>query len=239
MLVIPAIDIIDNKVVRLEKGEYDSSKEYGIDLFSQVEQYSKNGFNHIHIIDLVASKSGNISITDLIRAIKEAYNVKIQFGGGIRSGEKVRELFEFGVDKIIVGSLSINNKSEFEKIIKENDPEKIIAAVDVKGDEIFIKGWTENSNIKLNEHIEYCSKLGVKEYLCTDINKDGMLQGPNFDMYQKLMNDFPGLNFIASGGISEIDDIKRLGKMHMYAAVIGKAIYENKIELKELAEFAD
>ena len=239
MLVIPAIDIIDNKVVRLEKGKYDSSKEYGIDLFSQVKKYSKYSFKHIHIIDLIASKSGSINVINIIKAIKEIYNVSIQFGGGIRSAEKVRELFEIGIDKVIVGSMSINNKNEFEKIINENDFSKIIVAVDVKADEIFIKGWTENTNIKLNDHVEYCCKIGVNEFLCTDINKDGMLQGPNFNMYKKLMNDFPEQKFIASGGISNLSDIKKLNQMNMYAAVVGKAIYEDKIELKELAKFAD
>ncbi len=239
MLVIPAIDIIDNKVVRLEKGEYESSKEYGIDLFGQIEHYQKNGFKRIHVIDLMASKSGKINIANVIKAVKEIYDVQIQFGGGIRSAEKVKELFDIVVDKIIVGSLSINNKNEFEKILKENDPSKIIVAVDVKGDEIFIKGWTENSNIRLNDHIDYCSKLGVTEFLCTDINKDGMLQGPNFYLYKKLMKDFPELKFIASGGISNLADIEKLDQMKMYATVVGKAIYENKIELKELAKFAD
>ncbi|MGD8780188.1 MAG: 1-(5-phosphoribosyl)-5-[(5-phosphoribosylamino)methylideneamino]imidazole-4-carboxamide isomerase [Ignavibacteria bacterium] len=239
MLIIPAIDIIDNKVVRLEKGEYDSSKSYGISVPEQVRRYVNSGFNHIHIIDLIASKSGSINAFEIIKSLKNDYNIKIQFGGGIRSGEKVKELFGVGIDKVIIGSLSVNNKTEFEKILKENDPSKIIAAVDVKNNEIFIKGWTENSNIKLNDHIKYCSSFGVNEFLCTDINKDGMLKGPNFDMYKKLMEEFPEQKFIASGGVSGINDIRKLHGMNMHAVVVGKAIYENKIDLKELKKFAD
>lgn len=239
MLIIPAIDIIDNKVVRLSEGDYNKSTVYENTPVQQAEKYYQHGFKWIHIVDLLASKSGKINVTEIISAIKKSCNIKIEFGGGIRSLFDVDRMFEAGIDKIILGSISINNKIEFEKIVNKYGEGKIITAVDVKDEYIAIKGWTEKSSIHIYEHIKYCMMLGLKSFLCTDISKDGLLKGPNFKLYEKLQNEFSDINMIASGGISCIDDIIKLKKMKMYAAVVGRAIYENKINLKELAEIAD
>lgn len=239
MLIIPAIDIIDNKVVRLSEGDYNKSTVYENTPLKQAEKYSQLGFKWIHIVDLLASKSGEINVVETISSIKNKYNIKIEFGGGIRSLNDVDKMFEAGIDKVILGSISINDKIEFEKIVNKYGEEKTITAVDVKDEFVAIKGWTEKSSIHISEHINYCKNLGLKTFLCTDISKDGLLKGPNYKLYEKLSKKFKDINFIASGGISCIDDIIKLKEMKMYAAVVGRAIYENKINLKELAEIAD
>lgn len=239
MLIIPAIDIINNKVVRLSEGDYNKTTVYENTPVNQAQIYSQYGFEWIHIVDLLASKSGGINIAEIILSIKNLCNIKIEFGGGIRTLKDVDKLFEIGIDKVILGSISINNKSEFEKIVNKYGEEKIITAVDVSNEFVAIKGWTEKSLVHIYEHINYCISLGLKTFLCTDISKDGLLKGPNFNLYKKLQNEFNNINIIASGGISCTDDIIKLNEMQMHAAVIGRAIYENKINLKELAELAD
>ena len=239
MLIIPAIDIIDNKVVRLAEGDYNKSTVYENTPLKQAEIYNQHGFKWIHIVDLLGSKSGEINVLETISSIKSNSNVKIEFGGGVRSIYDVDKIIAAGVDKVILGSISINNKEEFEQIVKKHGDEKIITAIDVKDEYIAIKGWTEKSTTHVSEHLKYCSSLGLKTFLCTDISKDGLLKGTSNQLYKKLLIDFKNINLIASGGVSNISDIKQLKKMNMYAVVVGRAIYENKIDLKELAKFAD
>ena len=239
MLIIPAIDIIDNKVVRLSEGDYNQSTIYENTPVQQAGLYDNLSFEWVHIIDLLASKSGEINVDSIISKIKSTCKIKIEFGGGIRSLKDVDRMMKAGIDRVILGSISVNNKPEFGKIVNKYGDEKIITAVDVKDEYIAIKGWTEKSSVHISEHINYCKKLGLKTFLCTDISKDGLLKGPSFGLYEKLQNEFPDINLIASGGISGIKDIQKLSSMNMYAAVVGRAIYENKINLKELAEFAD
>ena len=239
MLIIPAIDIIDSKVVRLSKGDYGVKKEYA---FSPVEQagiFYENGFSYLHIVDLLGSKEGTTSVLGTIEQIKKNYNVSIQLGGGIRKYEDVENAFKRGVDKIILGSLSITDKNEFERILSSFHKEKIIIASDTLNEEIMIKGWTESAGINIYKHIEYCISLGLRYFLCTDISKDGMLQGAAVNLYKSILDRFPGIKLIASGGISCIDDLKLLNELEIYGVVVGKAIYENKIGLKELKNFAD
>ena len=237
MKIIPAIDILDNKLVRLERGEYQSSKIYSDNPLDVAKSFDDYGFEWLHIVDLSGSKSGKISTIDLLDKIKNQTRLKIQFGGGIRSFEDAKQLTK-NVDRIIIGSLSATNKSEFEKIITEIGEEKIICAVDVKDEKVMIKGWTVDSKLTLNNHIDYCSSVGIKNFLVTDIHRDGMLTGPNINLYNKLITNFHSLNFIASGGISSQNDLINLKKINAYAVVVGKAIYENKISLEELKEIA-
>ena len=238
MLIIPAIDIIDGKVVRLSKGEYNSVVSYNKSPIEQAKIYDDLGFEWLHIVDLSGSKDGNINTINILKDIKNQTNLKIEFGGGIRSKADVVNLNTIGVDGIIIGSLSVTNKKEFESIFLDILASKIIIAADVLDYQIRIKGWTENSNINLYEHIEYCSKLGVDNYLCTDIAVDGMLTGPNFGLYEEKMKKNPQIKLTASGGVSSINDIFSLAELPLRGAIVGKAIYENKINLKELAKLA-
>jgi len=237
MKIIPAIDILDNKLVRLEKGKFQSSKIYSDNPLDIAKTFDGFGFEWLHIVDLSGSKSGKISTIDLLDKIKNQTRSKIQFGGGIRSLEDAKQLINY-VDRIIIGSLSVTDKNEFEKIISEIGEQKIICAVDVKDEKVMIKGWTVDSELTLQNHIDYCSSVGIKNFLVTDIQRDGMLSGPNIILYSKLITNYPSLNFIASGGISSYDDLIHLKKINTYAVVVGKAIYENKISLKELKEIA-
>lgn len=237
MKIIPAIDILDNKLVRLEKGKFQSSKIYLDNPLEVAKTFDGFGFEWLHIVDLSGSKSGKISTIDLLDKIKNQTRLKIQFGGGIRSLADAKQLINY-VDRIIIGSLSVTDKNEFEKIISEIGEQKIICAVDVKDEKVMIKGWTVDSELTLQNHIDYCSSVGIKNFLVTDIQRDGMLSGPNIILYSKLITNYPSLNFIASGGISSYDDLINLKKINSYAVVVGKAIYEKKISLKELKEIA-
>ena len=238
MIIIPALDILDGKLVRLEKGIYQSHKVYSENPFEAAKQFANNNFDLIHIVDLSGSKEGRINTIDLLKRIKSKLKIKIQFGGGIRSLDDALRLTDNGIDKIILGSISITNKKEFEKIIQHLGQEKVISAVDTDDEIIKIRGWTESADINIYDHVSYCLSKGIETILCTDIKKDGMLTGPNLKLYQKLMTQFPAAKIIASGGVSKIEDVEELKSHELYAVVIGKAIYENKIQLKELAKIA-
>lgn len=238
MKIIPAIDILDGKLVRLKKGDYNSVKVYSDDPFEMVRTYSDLGFEWLHLVDLSGAKSGKLFIPELIKKIKKETNILIQVGGGIRDLNDAQMLIDEGVDKLVIGSISITNKIEFERIISCIDSDKVIVSADIKENFVMVNGWTSNSQVTLNDHIKYCISKGIQTFLCTDINKDGMLTGPSLEFYKRLMIEFPELNFIASGGISSIKDLYDLKELNIYAAVIGKAIYENKIDLKELIQIA-
>ena len=236
MLIIPAIDIIDGKVVRLTKGDYSQSKFYSNSPIEQAKIYAENGFTRIHIVDLHGAKSGFVSVDNILTNIKKNTNLEVEFGGGIRSFKDAIKLTDLGVDYLIIGSLSILNRDEFEKIVKAIGGNKIISGSDVDGENILIKGWTEDTNISIYDHIKYCSDLEINDFLCTDIAKDGVLAGPNVGLYKNLVNKYPNKNIYASGGVSNMQDIINLLEVNAFAAIVGKAIYENKIELKELSE---
>jgi phosphoribosylformimino-5-aminoimidazole carboxamide ribotide isomerase len=235
MLIIPAIDLLDNKVVRLTKGDYNEVTYYDYSPVDLATRYENHGFEWLHIIDLAAAKSGNISALPVIKEIKQKTKLKLQFGGGVRNKEQVDELINAGVDRIIIGSLSIQNKDEFENIVSKYGADKFVVAIDSHNENILTKGWTENSGVPIYDHINYCSDKSVTTFLCTDVSKDGTLSGPNAVLYGKIMEKHPGVKLIASGGISSLHDILLLGSMNLYATVVGKAIYENKIKLEDLA----
>jgi len=234
MLIIPAIDILNNKVARLTKGDFNQATYYDTTPLKVAERYNSTGFKWVHIVDLAASVDGKISIIPIIQQIKENTKLKIEFGGGIRNIEQVNQLINAKVDKIIIGSLSITDKTEFEKIIDKFGKERFIVAIDSNKEKILIKGWTQESGISIYEHIQYCFERGINTFLCTDISRDGTLSGSNKELYEKILNRFPDINLIASGGIGSLHDILMLSNINLYAVIVGKAIYENKIKLEDL-----
>jgi phosphoribosylformimino-5-aminoimidazole carboxamide ribotide isomerase len=236
MLIIPAIDILENKVVRLTKGDFNQPTFYDISPIGLSEKYDSLGFQWLHLVDLSAAKGERIIVLPLIKEIKNRTNLKIEFGGGIRNKNQVAELLNTGADKIIIGSLSISNKIEFERILGKFSPSKFIIAIDSNDEKILTKGWTEESGISIYEHINYCTSVGVKTFLCTDVSKDGTLEGPNIQLYKKILETYTGIKLIASGGVGSLQDIITLKEIELYAAVIGKAIYESKIKLEDLAK---
>lgn len=237
MLIIPAIDIIDGKVVRLTEGEFENRTEYSNSPLEQALLFKKNQFSKIHIVDLKASLSENISTMKTLKEIQLKTELKIEFGGGIRNLEIAKKIKGIGVDELIIGSLSILNKTELKQIANSVGSESIIIAADVINESIFIKGWTKDTGINIFDHIKYCNSLGIQKFLCTDIEKDGKLEKPNFELYKQLKDKFPKLYFIASGGVSSIEDLRELEKIGIPAVVVGKAIYENRISIEELKSF--
>ena len=236
MLIIPAIDLYENKIVRLRKGDFNQVTFYEQTPLAKAKEFEQHGFEWIHIVDLLGSKTGTISVEAIILEIKKDTKLKIEFGGGIRNSQMVSQLFEFGIDKIILGSISVKNKIEFETIVKNFPPQNFIIAVDALDEMLAVSGWTEATAISIYEHIEYCLQFGLTYFLCTDISKDGMLTGTNIELYKNILTRFPNINLIASGGIKDLDDVKKVKEINPYGVVIGKAIYENKIDLKELAQ---
>ncbi len=198
MIIIPAIDIYDNKTVRLKKGKFDDITYYPVSPLEQAAKYVQNGFHRIHIVDLAGSVKGMVTIENILRSMKSSLDVEIEFGGGIRDKANVEKLFSIGIDRIIIGSLSVKNKSVFEEIIKTFGPEQFIVSVDVLDKMVAVHGWTETTNLSLSDHIRYCQSLGLRQYLCTDISKDGMLSGTNTGLYAEVMQEFPGIELIAS-----------------------------------------
>ncbi|HEX2984782.1 MAG TPA: 1-(5-phosphoribosyl)-5-[(5-phosphoribosylamino)methylideneamino]imidazole-4-carboxamide isomerase [Ignavibacteriales bacterium] len=236
MFIIPAIDVYQNEVVRLHKGDFTQVTVYAKSAAEQAKIFYSYGFKRLHVVDLLGSKNGEVNIKEIIKQIKNETGFEIEFGGGIRKAGTARELVNLGVDKIILGSISISDDDEFKRIIEVAYPDNIIIAADVTGEYIAIKGWTEKSGVNIYKHIEKCLKLDINTFLCTDISKDGALEGANLELYENIMRRFPEANVIASGGVKDIDEVKRIDEMNLYGAVIGKAIYEKKIKLEELAE---
>ncbi len=236
MLIIPAIDLYNDSVVRLTKGDFDNITYYKNSPLEQAKIFESFGFTNIHIVDLLGSKTGKFAALESVKAIKAQTKLSVEFGGGVRDFKSANELFSLGIDNVIIGSLSVKRKDEFELIIKDNHPDKIIVAVDILDEMVKVSGWTEETAISVYDHINYCKNLGVSKFLCTDISRDGMLIGTNIELYKKIMEQYPSIKLIASGGIKDIDDVKKVGEIHPYAVIVGKAIYEEEIDLKELAQ---
>ena len=232
MIIFPAIDIKDNKCVRLLQGDFKKVNIYGNDPSVMAKKWQDKGAEFIHMVSLNgARREGNIN-DESIRKVLDTINIPIQIGGGIRSKERVKQLLNMGVNRVIVGSMAIKNKDLLKELVNKYK-EKIVVSIDAKNNKVAVEGWEELSNVNSVELCKELEKIGVKTIVYTDISKDGMLIGPNFDIYKKLSKE-TNLDIIASGGISSIEDIKKLKDMNLYGAIIGKALYENKIELKEV-----
>lgn len=235
MKIIPAIDLLDGRCVRLLKGDYAEITNYNDNPIKQVNKFINAGFTYIHLIDLNAAKTGGNENLELIREIANIKNIKVQVGGGIRDMNKIERLFSYNVDRVIVGTAAITNDI-FKIELKKNIPtKKIIYGLDFKiinkTPLLSVNGWTENTNISLFDYIE--ENYWIKNILATDISLDGTLEGPNINIYKQILNN-KNLNLIASGGIGSINDINRLQSIDSHECVVGKAIYENKISLMEL-----
>lgn len=237
MLVIPAIDIFMGKVARLYKGDFAHATFYKKTPAEYAEAFDKIGCEWLHVVDLAASLSGIISVGNQIKEIESSTKLKIQFGGGIKTLQNAVSAFDSGVNRIIIGSISVSNKKEFEKIVDKYGIEKIVVATDSKDEMVLTKGWTEKSEVTLWQHLDYCTSIGIKYFLCTDIRKDGTLEGPNIRLYKKIMELYPKVQLIASGGIGGADDLRKLNETKIYATVVGKAIYESKLTMRELKKF--
>lgn len=242
MYIIPAIDVLDQKVVRLREGNYDDVTTYDISLEEQIKKYYANGTEMVHIIDLNGAK-GDFSNQQYLFDIIRKTDMKVQYGGGVRSIDKVKELVDAGVFRVIVGTQAITNPTFLEELAQLNvGPVKyadhIVIAIDVLDEVIKYSGWLESSPIKLVEYIDKCLALGFFRFLCTDISKDGKLGGAGIELYKKLLEHSPIIKLIGSGGISSMEDIEQLKELGtMESCVVGKAIYENKITIEEIKDW--
>jgi len=237
MIIIPAIDIIDGKCVRLEQGEYSAKTIYNENPLEVAKQFENNGIKQLHLVDLDGAKQGKIINWKVLEKIANKTNLIIDFGGGIKSNEDVKTVLNSGANQLTAGSIAVKNREIVLQWIEKYGAEKIILGADVKNEMIAISGWQETSELNLFDFLANYTKAGIKYSICTDISKDGMLQGTSIELYKKIDAKFPKLNLVASGGVTSLDELINLQEMGIYGAIIGKAIYENKITLKELQQF--
>lgn len=237
MKIIPAIDIIEGKAVRLTQGDYAQKTEYADDPAQVAKQFEAAGIKHLHVVDLEGAKASKPVNLETLRGITNGTGLTVDFGGGVKSNESIELAFEAGAHQITAGSIAVKDKALVQAWIKEYGAEKVILGADVKDEKIAINGWQEDSGIDLFEFLEEYVAMGIVYCICTDVSKDGLLQGPSFDLYDKIQKQFPDLKLIASGGVSCMDDLERLDKMGVYGTIVGKAYYEGRISLKELASF--
>ena len=233
--LIPAIDIIDGQCVRLAKGDYNSKTVYGDKPEDIAAKFEAAGIRRLHVVDLDGAKSKHVVNLDVLKRITARTNLVVDFGGGIKSDEDIEKVFACGASMVTVGSISVTRKDLFVEWLAKFGAERIILGADVRDGEISINGWLEDTTEDIVDFLEYYVSRGVKNVLCTDISKDGMLQGPAYPLYEKILAAFPGINLIASGGVSCADDIRRLDSKGVPSVVFGKAVYEGKIDLKTLA----
>ena len=237
MRIIPAIDMIDGKCVRLTKGDYDTQKIYNENPLEVAKQFVDAGMKYLHLVDLDGAKASHIVNYKVLEQIATKTNLKIDFGGGLKSDEDLRIAFESGANQITGGSIAVKAPEIFESWIQQYGSEKIILGADCKDEKIAIGGWQETSELQVIPFVQDYQSKGVQVVICTDIAKDGMLQGPSFALYQHMLNEVTGIKLIASGGISQFDDIPRLAALGCEGVIIGKAIYENRMSLKVLERY--
>ncbi len=232
--LIPAIDIINGQCVRLTKGDYDQKKVYNDDPAAVAKEFEQAGFRRLHIVDLDGAKSKHIVNDDVLRKITSETSLIVDFGGGIKTGEDIEKAFEAGASMVTVGSIAVTQPQLFISWLNQYGADKMILGADVRNGMISINGWKEDSTEELLPFLKKYIDAGVKNVLCTEISKDGTLQGPAVMLYKEVMKAYPQLHLIASGGVSRKEDIEELEREGIPAVVFGKAIYEGRIDLKEL-----
>lgn len=235
--IIPAIDIIEGKCVRLTKGDYDTKKVYNDDPLEVAKMMESYGIKRLHVVDLDGAKSQHIVNYNIIERIADHTSLVIDFGGGIKTNEDIDIAFASGASLVTIGSIAVKNPDLFCEWLEKYSPAKVILGADVKDGLISINGWKEEGDDRLMPFLQGYVEKGVENVLCTDISRDGMLEGPATELYTKIMAQFPDLHLIASGGVSCIEDIARLDEAGIPAVVFGKAIYEGKVKMEELAPF--
>ncbi|MCF6141264.1 1-(5-phosphoribosyl)-5-[(5-phosphoribosylamino)methylideneamino]imidazole-4-carboxamide isomerase [Flavobacterium sp. K77] len=237
MRIIPAIDIIDGKCVRLSKGDYNTKIIYNENPLEVAKEFEAHGIEYLHLVDLDGAKSSQIVNYKILEQIATQTSLKIDFGGGLKADSDLKIAFENGANQITGGSIAVKNRELFGKWISEYGADKIILGADANNEKVAVSGWLENSNEDLIPFIQDYQNKGIQYVICTDIAKDGMLEGPSFDLYSKILADANGIKLIASGGISTFEELPRLAELGCEGTIIGKAIYEGRISLKQLENY--
>ena len=232
--LIPAIDIIDGKCVRLTKGDYDQKTVYRDHPAEVAAEFEEIGFNRLHVVDLDGAKSKHIVNDNVLKAITTKTGLTVDFGGGIKTDEDIEKAFAAGASMVTIGSIAVTQPELFLGWLEKYGPERMILGADVRHGKISINGWKEDSSEDLLPFLQKYIDAGVKNVLCTEISKDGTLAGPAIELYREVMEAYPELHLIASGGVSSMEDIKALDQAGIPAVVFGKAIYEGRIDLRQL-----
>jgi len=235
--IIPAIDLIDAKCVRLSQGDYNQKTVYNENPLEVAKMFEDAGIKRLHLVDLDGAKAQHIVNYKVLETIASKTNLVIDFGGGLKSDEDLRIAFDSGATMITGGSIAVKNRSTFESWIAKYGAEKIILGADAKNGKIAVSGWQEDSNEEIIPYIKSYTEKGISKVISTDIARDGMLTGPSIELYKEIMGEFPTLELIASGGIATMKDIYELNEMGVPGVITGKAIYENRISLKEIEDF--
>ena len=233
--IIPAIDILHGKCVRLTQGDYGRQKIYNEHPLEVARQFEDAGLTRLHLVDLDGAKEGRVKNWNVLETIAAKTNLRIDFGGGIGTTKDLQIVFESGAFLATVGSMAVKNESDFLEWLALFGPDKFLLGADVRNEKIAISGWLVDTDIIIYDFIEKFQEAGIRQIFCTDIDLDGVMKGPSLELYCKIMERFPGLYFIASGGIRSLDDIYRLQDAGCKGAIVGKAIYEGLITLKDLA----
>lgn len=235
--IVPAIDIIEGKCVRLVQGDYQQKTVYNEDPLEVAKMFEDNGVKRLHVVDLDGAKAQHIVNYDVLERIAGKTSLSVDFGGGLKSDKDLQIAFECGAEMVTGGSIAVKNRELFLSWIDRYGAGKIILGADVKGLKIAVNGWKEESDLELMPFVAGFMERGIRKVISTDISRDGMLQGPATDLYRRMLDELPGIYLIASGGVSSIDDIEALQKAGVQSVIFGKAIYEGRISLKDLQRF--
>ena len=236
MKIIPAIDIIDGKCVRLTQGDYTQKKIYHEDPLDAARSFQDAGLTHLHLIDLDGAKTGKVQNWDVIQRITQGTKLNVDFGGGIKTTDEIKRLLDIGIKQVNLGSIAVKEPQKVTEWLDQFGQDAIILSADVKDENISISGWQEGSGINLVTFLRDYVSRGIKHVTCTDIGTDGMLTGPNVELYKKVLLSFPQLHLIASGGVSNLDDLEELKQIGVDGVIVGKAIYEGRITLEQLTK---
>lgn len=239
MEIIPAIDIIDGKCVRLSEGDYNRKKVYADDPLEIALSFEQAGIRRLHLVDLDGAKARKVINLPVLERIAGNTSLVIDFGGGVQSTDDLEQVFDAGAKQVTGGSIAVRDPEMFEQWLQQFGPEKIILGADTRNGTVAISGWQEKSEWELMEFVDHYAEKGVRYVICTDVSKDGMLKGPSVALYQKLVAKFPKLSIIASGGVSCYEDLEALSVTGVSGVIVGKAIYEGRITLKQLSEFSN
>ncbi len=237
MDIIPAIDIIGGKCVRLTKGDYAQVKQYADDPMAVAQQFERAGIRRLHLVDLDGAKASHVVNLGVLKTITDNTNLHVDFGGGVKTREDLDKVLNAGAKQVTAGSIAAKDPDLVKSWIEEFGSDKIILGADVLDEKVMVSGWQESSGLDLFEYLEDFIASGIGEVICTDISKDGALQGPSFDLYSKILAQFPQLKLIASGGVTDYNDLVELRKNGLSGAIVGKAFYEGRIKLDQLVQF--
>ncbi|MBN3584353.1 1-(5-phosphoribosyl)-5-[(5-phosphoribosylamino)methylideneamino]imidazole-4-carboxamide isomerase [Algoriphagus aestuarii] len=237
MQIIPAIDLIGGKCVRLSQGDYNSKKEYHDDPLEMAKRFEGAGIQRLHLVDLDGAKAKKIVNGDVLQRITSGTSLQVDFGGGIQADEEIEKAFEFGAKQVTGGSIAVKNSELFGGWITKFGADKIILGADAKNRKIAVGGWEETTSVDLIPFIKDYVAKGINYVICTDVAKDGLLQGPSTDLYKEILEEIPSVKLIASGGVSSVRDLEELEKIGVYGTIVGKAYYEGRVTMEELAAF--